>query len=83
MVDDDGLFELVVVREGIPGVVEASAFTVQGELSSAGLVRYRAITSKNSPEVAMSALRRAVARRLAKRGSEPGALTITSADFKG
>jgi hypothetical protein len=82
MVSDDGVFEIELPHEGVPGVLEPSVTTVRGMLSPEGLARYRALTSKNSAEVALSALRRAITRRLQKRGSNPSTLRVTRSDFK-
>jgi hypothetical protein len=82
MVNDDGVFEIELPHEGVPGVLEPSVTTVRGMLSPDAVMRYRALTRRYSAEVALSALRRAITHRLQKRGSNPSTIRVTRADFK-
>jgi hypothetical protein len=80
MVNEDGVFEIEIVKDGVPGVFEPTVAVVRGTLSAGALSRFRALTSKPA-ELAVATLAAAAKRRFDKEGGRPGEIMVTRNDF--
>jgi hypothetical protein len=81
MISDEGVFELALEQDGMPGVFVPSVAVVRGSLSPAALQRFRQITRKQSAQRADALLRAAVKRRLLKPGRKDGPIVVATSDF--
>jgi hypothetical protein len=81
MVNDDGVFEIEIIKDGVPGVFEPTVAVVRGTLSAGALSRFRALTSKGPAELAAPTLAAAAKRRFDKEGGRPGEIMVTRNDF--
>jgi hypothetical protein len=81
MISDDGVFELSIEQDGMPGVFVPSVAIVRGSLSPAALRRFRGIVQRRSAKRADAELRAAVECRLSKLGRKDGPLVVATNDF--